>query len=361
MSALDTEATNRLRSAIRKVRGIVSRVQKLTEADTILHMILPTLQALGWQGFEHMRTEYPAQPAGQVDIALLCDNKPVLFVEAKSFKRGKNLNPKEAKQTVDYGTAAGVQWCLLTNGIVYQLYNNEWFKLPLTQRMVFETNVLEDTFVVVEQKLGLLSMGSVTDGTLQKQAQVQYATRMIQEWIKDPPDKLIECLHGMLAKAGIPRQIILEVLKSAISLTQPQRDDQKPPGKSKRGPLRYHEPVRIDADNIFVQRWSYFEPIVDREEHLFLGSFETALDAVCQVARKRDSFDIAMIASAFGKKVGGGSMGWWTKVATHTVGILWAIGLVEVIITRPNYFALTVEPDPQVIMHKVREAAETVA
>jgi hypothetical protein len=61
---------------------------RLTESDTIRVLVLPILEALGWdlQDVEEVRSEYRhASADNPVDYALFLHGSPVLFVEAKAL------------------------------------------------------------------------------------------------------------------------------------------------------------------------------------------------------------------------------------------------------------------------------------
>ena len=98
--------------------------EKLTESDTIRVLVLPIIEALGWnlQDLEEVRSEYRHAAAhNPVDYALFLQGIPILFVEAKAF--GVNLDdPKPLLQTLNYANAAGVDWCVLTNGAEWKIY-----------------------------------------------------------------------------------------------------------------------------------------------------------------------------------------------------------------------------------------------
>jgi hypothetical protein len=96
----------------------------LTESDTIRVLILPVLEALGWDtgDVEEVRSEY-RHSAGDnpVDYALFLQGAPVLFVEAKALDVTLD-DRKPLVQTLNYANAAGVDWCVLTNGAEYRIY-----------------------------------------------------------------------------------------------------------------------------------------------------------------------------------------------------------------------------------------------
>lgn len=117
-----------LGSVIEQARGRVrdyrDRRVRLTESDTIRVLILPVLEALGWdlQDVEEVRSEYRhASADNPVDYALFLHATPALFVEAKAL--GVSLDDrKPLLQTLNYANAAGVDWCVLTNGAEWRIY-----------------------------------------------------------------------------------------------------------------------------------------------------------------------------------------------------------------------------------------------
>lgn len=107
-----------------RVRDYRDRRVRLTESDTIRVLILPVLEALGWdlQDVEEVRSEYRhASADNPVDYALFLHATPALFVEAKAL--GVSLDDrKPLLQTLNYANAAGVDWCVLTNGAEWRIY-----------------------------------------------------------------------------------------------------------------------------------------------------------------------------------------------------------------------------------------------
>lgn len=111
----------RARERVRDYRG---RRVRLTESDTIRVLVLPVLEALGWdlQDVDEVRSEYRHAAADNpVDYALFLHGSPALFVEAKAL--GVSLDDrKPLLQTLNYANAAGVDWCVLTNGAEWRIY-----------------------------------------------------------------------------------------------------------------------------------------------------------------------------------------------------------------------------------------------
>lgn len=140
MTALD-DVVGRARDRVRDYRD---RRVRLTESDTIRVLILSELEALGWdlQDVEEVRNEYRhASADNPVDYALFLHGTPALFVEAKAL--GVSLDDrKPLLQTLNYANAAGVDWCVLTNGAEWRIYKVH--ALVVAEEKLFLTARLDD-------------------------------------------------------------------------------------------------------------------------------------------------------------------------------------------------------------------------
>lgn len=102
-SDIPTHFATTITATIARINDYRERRVRLTESDTIRVLVLPVLQALGWdlQDVEEVRSEYRhASADNPVDYALFLHGSPVLFVEAKalgvsllSFKYSCLLSP----------------------------------------------------------------------------------------------------------------------------------------------------------------------------------------------------------------------------------------------------------------------------
>ncbi len=112
----------KLRNRIQKVRN---RKDSIGEQNTKAALIEPLLAALGWdiEDIDEVSREYRRKPQDNpVDYALFMLRSPRLFVEAKGLE--KDLSDRKwISQVLGYATVVGVEWCVLTNGDEYRLYN----------------------------------------------------------------------------------------------------------------------------------------------------------------------------------------------------------------------------------------------
>ena len=141
-----------------RIQSYRDRRVHLTESDTIRVLILPILEALGWdlQDVEEVRSEYRHTAADNpVDYALFLHSTPALFVEAKAL--GISLDDrKPLLQTLNYANAAGVDWCVLTNGAAWRIYK---VHAPVeAEEKLFLTVMLDDLSAAIEDITATLSL-----------------------------------------------------------------------------------------------------------------------------------------------------------------------------------------------------------
>ena len=141
---------DRLTTEIERIRSNPS-IQALDEANVKQGVILPILNALGWNPFNtnEVRPEYPVQ-GGNVDYSLRLDGKNNVFLEAK--RPSEDLS-KHQMQLLNYSFADGVPMAVLTNGLDW------WFYLPLRvgswkERRFFNIDLRDDD---ISQKVEFLT------------------------------------------------------------------------------------------------------------------------------------------------------------------------------------------------------------
>jgi predicted type IV restriction endonuclease len=164
------EALLRVRKRIDQIKG---RRESIGEQNTKATLIDPILSALGWdlEELEEVIREYKRKPQDNpVDYAFFMLRSPCLFVEAKALD--KELNDRKwISQILGYATVVGVEWCVLTNGDEYRIYNSH-ATVDLDEKLFRKIQVSDQT----QEKytldtLGLLSknkMGEKLINTLWK-------------------------------------------------------------------------------------------------------------------------------------------------------------------------------------------------
>lgn len=147
------DAKDRLKTTIRRMAkplaDLVSR--DANEGDTRLFVTDLLCYGLGYDKYVDLTTEY--QVKGEfADYGIRLDQQLVGFIEVKRCTT--KLNEKHLRQVQMYAVNEGVEWMILTNGVVWQLYHLTG-GLPITVDLVFAIDLLDDS-TPINEKVGSL-------------------------------------------------------------------------------------------------------------------------------------------------------------------------------------------------------------
>lgn len=112
----------------------------LDESGTRLLINHFLTEMLGFKTLEEVKTEYMIKGT-YADYVIQINGKRHFLVEVKALSL--NLSDKHLRQSINYGANEGIDWVLLTNGRIFQLYR-VIFEKPLSQELVFSID-LSDT------------------------------------------------------------------------------------------------------------------------------------------------------------------------------------------------------------------------
>lgn len=184
---------------LRAIESVKSRIANnpdafKTETPTKQSLILPVLDALGWDVFDHARvqSEYETE-SGRADWALKVEDEeaPVIFIEAKSLST--NIDEKERRQLSRYCFDEGVPTALITNG-------NEWFayrpllvNLDFRHRLLFQLRLDRDDAAASAKKLNLLRYEDIS-----KLDNEDINIWLNAYWDKQAKDELLNAFSGVL-------------------------------------------------------------------------------------------------------------------------------------------------------------------
>jgi len=93
----------------------------------------------GYDKYSEMSTE-TAIRGTYCDIGISLHKKLKLLIELKSA--GLELKDYHVKQAIDYAANQGVDWVVLTNGSIWQVYKVSFTK-PINKELIFEINILD--------------------------------------------------------------------------------------------------------------------------------------------------------------------------------------------------------------------------
>ena len=156
-----TSVLPKLRKRIQKIQN---RNENIGEQNTKAALIDPLLAALGWdvEDIDEVSREYRRKSQDNpVDYALFMLRSARLFVEAKGLE--KDLSDRKwISQVLGYATVVGVEWCVLTNGDEYRLYNahapvdveQKLFRVVRISDSDQEEYILETLELLSKEKMG---------------------------------------------------------------------------------------------------------------------------------------------------------------------------------------------------------------
>ncbi|HUW18916.1 MAG TPA: DUF5655 domain-containing protein [Sedimentisphaerales bacterium] len=216
------------------------RRDDLKELPTRTILIDPLLEALGWdvRDPEEVELEYPTIDGKSVDYAPKINRKPVLFVEAKPLN-DPLTDVKSITQVVGYAANAGVEWCVLTNGVTYKVYRStERAEAP--DKLLFEVSFdpKETEGMTVEQvaeQFARFSRDAMAAGTLDEIGEQIFTTgkvrKALDKLFAEGPGALIRLIRLRIGDESIrPSQV-----KTALKRLWSRTPEAEPPRIQKPG------------------------------------------------------------------------------------------------------------------------------
>lgn len=138
--AIPKKVEDRIISNLKKYQGILAyaKDRDISESDTVIIIADMLADVFGYNKFTEITTEFAIRST-YVDLAVKLGQDVRFLIEAKAV--GVSLKDAHIKQAVDYGANHGIDWIILTNGIVWQIYKIH-FKQPIDKTLVYELDVL---------------------------------------------------------------------------------------------------------------------------------------------------------------------------------------------------------------------------
>lgn len=138
----ESAARDRVKAAIRRfskpLADLIAR--DANEGDTRLLVTDFLCEALGYDKYEDLTTEY--QVKGEfADYGIRVDRQLVAFIEVKRCTQ--KLSARHLRQVQMYAVNEGVEWMILTNGQVWQVWHLTG-GLPVTMDRALEVDLLSD-------------------------------------------------------------------------------------------------------------------------------------------------------------------------------------------------------------------------
>jgi hypothetical protein len=139
--AISAKVASRISTQLKTYQGILAQAMKKdsSEGDTVTIVTDMISDILGYDKYQNLSSEHAIRGT-YVDLMVAVDNKPRFLVEVKAV--GTELKDNSIKQAVDYAANKGVEWVVLTNGIIWRIYKVVFAK-PIDKVLVCELNAVE--------------------------------------------------------------------------------------------------------------------------------------------------------------------------------------------------------------------------
>jgi predicted type IV restriction endonuclease len=138
----ETTARDRVRAAIRRFsKPLADLIERdANEGDTRLIVTDFLCDGLGFDKYEDLTTEY--QVRGEfADYGIRVDRQMIAFIEVKRCTQ--KLGARHLRQVQAYAVNEGVEWMILTNGQVWQVWHLTG-GLPVVVDLTMEVDLLSD-------------------------------------------------------------------------------------------------------------------------------------------------------------------------------------------------------------------------
>lgn len=204
------------------IEGLQAKLEKhrkddLKETPTRVIFTDVLLQALGWdvRNPDEVELECPTIDGKSVDYSLKINGKPVLFVEAKPLN-DPLTDVKSITQVVGYAANAGVEWCILTNGVTYKVYHSTE-KAQAPEKLLFEVSIdaKENRGMPVQQiteRLSRFSRDAMAKGVLDEIGKETFTMGKIRKALDkifaEPPNAFVRLVRSTIGDDTIkPAQV----------------------------------------------------------------------------------------------------------------------------------------------------------
>lgn len=146
---------DRAKPALRRYQKILESARKrdVNESDTSVIVSDMLTDLLGWDKYEDVTTELSVRSTF-CDLAIKSRGRLLYLIEVKSI--GTDLKDNHLRQAIEYGSREGIEWVLLTNGIIWQAHRIR-FEKPIHHDLVFEIDVVASKPADAIEKLYLVS------------------------------------------------------------------------------------------------------------------------------------------------------------------------------------------------------------
>lgn len=220
---IPAKVQERLIAGIKKYQPIIARAQDrdINESDTVT-IITDIFEAiLGYDKFSEITSELAIKKTF-CDLAIRLDGEVRLLIEVKAA--GIDLKEQHMQQAVNYGSNSGLEWVVLTNGVVWKVYKIIFAK-PVDTDFVYEFDFrklspkkqgdLDMLYYLTKEAMGKSNKNSLEDLHTQK----LFVNKFIigQLLLSEPVANTVrKVLKSMAGEAKVTVEDIQQIIEDEI-------------------------------------------------------------------------------------------------------------------------------------------------
>lgn len=213
---ISKKIADRITSNLKKYQTILAdaKDRDISESDTVVIIADMLAEMLGYKKYTELTTEFAIRNT-YVDLAVKVGTEIRFLIEAKAINVA--LKDPHIKQAVDYGANHGIEWIVLTNGIIWQIYKIH-FKQPIEHSLIYECDILSSSHrdPKLIECLWNLSREGFTHSSMTAFYQQQQATSKFALAAVILSDSMISALRRELRRITPNIKVDEEFLKAAL-------------------------------------------------------------------------------------------------------------------------------------------------
>ncbi len=214
--AIPKKVTDRITLNLKRYQTILSEAKNrdISESDTVVILADMLAELLGYKKYVEITTEFAIRGT-YVDLAVKVGNDVRFLIEAKAIN--VELKDNHVKQAIDYGANHGIEWVVLTNGAIWQVYKIH-FKQPIDKSLIFEVDLLNTTVKNAQllECFGTLSREGFTQSSMTAFFQQQQATSKFSLAALLCTESVLSAIKKELKKISPTLKVDDEFLKNVL-------------------------------------------------------------------------------------------------------------------------------------------------
>ena len=220
MSNIPARVQKRFSENIRRFIKILTEAKSrdINESDTVKIVIDVLSDIFGYDKYIDITSEFQIRGTF-CDVAIKAGDDVRYLIECKAI--GSELKENHLRQAVEYASKSGIEWTILSNGIVWQVYKVVFAK-PIDQRLLFSIDFLNEDpkDKKFAEKLYLLCKEAITKSAIESYAKERRAINKHTIAAILYSDEVVATvrrrLRSLFKDVSIDKVLVREVIRNEI-------------------------------------------------------------------------------------------------------------------------------------------------